>query len=228
MVAADGRIGAVHRFESRIERMRVVPKAGWRLSTDPADMGGMLYDLGAHLVDQALRLMGPVASVVASVRTVRGTGSDDDVTLLLTHVSGAVSHIVASQIGAFGSPRMSLFGTRGGLRIDASDTQEAALASGRSPADPQWGREPESSDAVLRTYDDASALSESAVALVPGAWTAFYPGVAAALRGDQAPPVLLEDVISNLRVLDAARESAATGSIVRLAPPAGHLASSTS
>ena len=47
-------------------------------------------------------------------------------------------------------------------------------------------------------------------------------------RDHSAPPVLLEDVISNLRVLDAARESAATGSIVRLAPPAGHLASSTS
>jgi scyllo-inositol 2-dehydrogenase (NADP+) len=230
MAIAQGRdIGRIHRYESRIERMRVVPKAGWRGSTDPADMGGMLYDLGAHLIDQALRLMGPVAAVEASVRTVReGHGSDDDVTVLLHHSSGGVSHLVASQVGAFAEPRMTLFGTRGGLRINASDSQEAALAAGLMPDDPRWGREPEGTDALMRVYSDTSELTESRVPLRAGSWPSFYAGVAAALRGEQEPPVLVSDVIEDLRVIDAARESALTGAVVRLAPPAGHRGSPTS
>jgi scyllo-inositol 2-dehydrogenase (NADP+) len=223
-VAHDGTIGRVHRFESRIERMRVLPKPGWRSSPEPADMGGMLYDLGAHLVDQALRLMGPVVSVAASVRTVRdGNHSDDDVVLLLEHQSGAVSHLVASQSGAFEAPRMTLYGTLGGLRIAAADSQEAALASGRRPVpDEAWGQEPTESAAVLRQYSDTNELTESRVTLDRGDWPAFYRGVATAVRGEGVAPVLVSDVVADLRVLVAARESGLRHSVVVLDPPAGH------
>jgi predicted dehydrogenase len=222
-IAADGRIGSVHRFDSRIERMRVQPKPGWRGSADPADMGGMLYDLGAHVVDQALQLMGPVASVSASVRTVRpADATDDDVTLLLTHVSGAISLLVVSQIGAFGDPRMTLLGTRGGLRIDASDSQEAALAAGRNPSSTDWGTEPSGTEAVLRLYDDENQPTDQPIALEHGNWPAFYRGVEAAIRAGTPDPVLVTDAIATLRVLDAARESGATGQTVHLDPPAAH------
>lgn len=228
-VARDGSIGTMHRFESNIQRMRVVPKPGWRNSTDPADMGGMLYDLGAHLVDQALLLMGPVVRVSATVRSVRVSGgTDDDVLIELDHESGAVSQLAASQIGAFDTPRLTLLGTRGGLRIDASDTQEPELAAGHDPAEPDWGREPATSAALLRTYDDANALTEERVPLTRGEWPAFYLGVERALRGSAEPPVAVDDVIANLRVLDAAREAGLSGSSVRLDPPAGHRASSMS
>ncbi len=228
-VAREGQIGRVHRFESRMERMRVVPKAGWKSSTDPADMGGVLYDLGAHLVDQALQLMGPVRSVMAFARTVRVVdGTDDDVILILTHVDGTITQLVASQVAAFGEPRMCLLGTRGGLRIAASDTQEPALAGGRDPAGADWGREAPDSAAELRIHDDDSTPTTTSRTLLRGDWPAFYAGVASALRGVTEPPVLVEDAIQSLRVLDAARESAAGGRLVSLDPPAGHRASSTS
>ncbi len=229
-VAESGRLGRVHRFESRIERMRVVPKGGWRDSTDPADMGGMLYDLGAHLIDQALALMGPVQHVTASVRSVRlADATDDDVVLLLEHASGAVSVLVASQVGAFPMPRFSLLGTRGGLRVKASDSQEAALVAGRVPGDGSpWGVEPEGTQARLRTFDDDSQPSEESVTLVAGRWPDFYIGVARAIAGEGEPPVSIDDVIADLRVMDAARESALTGARISLDPPAGHAASSTS
>ena len=221
-VAASGALGRVHRFESRLERMRVTPKPGWRNSTDPADMGGMLYDLGAHVVDQAIRLMGPVEKVMAILRSVRVPGAvDDDVLVALEHGSGALSLLTVSQVGAFGQPRMTLNGTHGGLRIDASDSQEAALVAGRRPSDAGgWGVEPPGTDAVLRTFDDGPA--ERAVPLVPGTWPEFYRGVESTLRTGAPPPVLVTDVVENLRVLDAARESASTGRTVRLDPPAGH------
>jgi predicted dehydrogenase len=222
-VARAGRLGLLHRFESRIERMRIAPKPGWKISDDPAEMGGMLYDLGAHAVDQALALMGPVVSVAATVRSVRPTDpTDDDVVLLLTHDSGAVSLVIVSQVGAFGEPRMTLLGTHGGLRIDASDSQEAAIKDGGNPAAAGWGREPAGTEALLRLLNDDNVATDTRVPLVPGAWPQFYRGVAAALQGEGDPPVRIADVIEDLRVLDAARLAGSSGTTVALDPPAGH------
>jgi scyllo-inositol 2-dehydrogenase (NADP+) len=222
-VARSGRVGAVHRYESRIERMRVTPKPGWRGSGDPADMGGMLYDLGAHVVDQALLLMGPATSVAASVRSLRPDfHADDDVVLLLTHESGGISLLTVSQIAAFNSPRITMLGMRGGLRIDATDSQEPALIAGRDPAAADWGVEPPGTEAVLRTMGEDNIAHEEAMPLLPGAWPTFYRGVSGALHDGAPPPVLVSDAIENLRVLDAARAAAVSRSVIPLDPPAGH------
>ncbi len=221
-VAESGALGMIHRFESRIDRMRVAPKPGWRGSADPADLGGMLYDLGSHLVDQALLLMGPAVSVSATVRSVRPTDpTDDDVVILLTHDSGAVSVLSASQVGAFSEPRMTLLGTRGGLRIPRADTQEDVLRTGLIPGT-DWGMEPEGHAALLRTYDDESAATERYLPLQAGQWPVFYREVEGAIRGQGPAPVAIADVIADLRVLDAARASSAASATIRLDPPAGH------
>lgn len=221
-VAEQGRLGLVHRFESHIDRMRVVPKAGWRGSPDPADLGGMLLDLGAHLVDQALALMGPAVTVSATVRSVRPLDpTDDDVVLLITHDSGGVSVLSASQIAGFGEPRMTLLGTHGALRILHSDTQEDVLRTGALPSD-DWGREPAGSEALLRTYTEDNVLTEAHVPLEHGAWPTFYRQVADAVRGRGEPPVPFNDAVQNLRVLDAARTAGTTAATVTLDPPAAH------
>ena len=221
-VAHSGVLGMIHRFESHIDRMRVVPKAGWRGSEDPADLGGMLYDLGAHAIDQSVALMGPVTRVSASVRSVRPLDpTDDDVVLLLTHDSGTISVVTVSQVSAFGDPRMTLLGTHGGLRVHATDTQEETLRAGVVPG-VEWGVEPAGTDAILRVFDDDSLVTESTIPMEHGDWPHFYREVAAAVRGDAPPPVLISDVIQSMRVMDAARESGATGATVTLDPPAGH------
>ena len=105
---ADGALGSVHTFESRFDRWRPEVKAGaWRESPDPADGGGLLFDLGSHLIDQAHVLFGPVDSVFAEVRAVRpGARVDDDVFVVLHHRSGTVSHLGASMVVADLGPRM--------------------------------------------------------------------------------------------------------------------------
>ena len=222
-VARDGRIGNVHRFASHIERMRVTPKPGWRGSGDPADMGGMLYDLGAHAIDQAILLMGPVTAVASAVRSVRpGFDADDDVVLLLTHASGTVSVVTVSQIGAFDAPRFTVLGTHGGLRITATDSQEPALAAGRDPSSADWGVEPDDSGAQLRTMGQDNVAHESVLPLERGQWPRFYAGVADAILEGAEPPVRIADVIENLRVIDAARLAGSTGTTVTLDPPAAH------
>ena len=227
-VAASGALGTVHRLDSQITKMRVVGKNAWRESADPALMGGQLYDLGAHLVDQALMLLGPVVGVFASARSVRNAqDADDDTTIILEHVSGAISRLTVSQLTAFTTPRIQLSGTRGGLRIDDYDVQEPVLVSGMRPHTGQagidaWGDQ--GGFALLRTFDDDSVMTETAVPMERGMWPAYYDGVARCLLEGAEPPVLIDDVVSNMRVIDAARESAATGTAIRLDPPAGHRA----
>lgn len=222
-IAASGVLGTVHRFESRITKMRVVPKAGWRGSAAPEDMGGMLYDLGIHAVDQAIALMGPVVSVGCWARSVRpGDPTDDDTTLVLTHDSGAISVLTVGQAHAFTEPRMLLLGTRGGLRIDPADDQEPDMLTGMSPASPEWGVRRPGTEAWLRTYDDDSVMTQERIPLERGAWPDFYAGVEQAIRGLRPTPVPITDAIADARVLDAARAAWATGTVVRLDPPAGH------
>src|SRR5439155_26815292 len=86
---ADGALGPVHRFESRFERWNPVPRTGWRESGDPAEAGGLLYDLGPHLIDQALQLFGPVRAVYSELdRRRAGVVAEDDAFIALTHASG--------------------------------------------------------------------------------------------------------------------------------------------
>ena len=222
---AEQPIGEVHRLESRIERMRLALKGNWRESATPADLGGVLLDFGAHLVDQALALMGPVVEVHATARSTRFAGtSDDDAQFMLRHASGAVSVLLGSQASAFAVPRFTALGTLGGIRIEASDTQEDALKAGRRPDDGQpWGQEPSGSVACVRLLRDGALEELPGVPLAAGRWNAYYPAVAAAIADSAPPPVPMADAVQNTRVLDAAQESAATGAGIVLDPPAAHL-----
>jgi predicted dehydrogenase len=215
----DGLIGTPHRFESRFERWRPTPKGGWREEGPADDLPGLLYDLGAHLVDQSLHLLGPVDRVFASVRRVRpGVIADDDTQVILEHSSGAVSVLSVSAASAFAGPRLRLLGTDGGLWIDSLDTQEDALRAGRRPGDADWGVEAD--DALLVT----GATPPRSITRDRGDWSAYYRGVAASLRGEGSPPVDPRDVVQDLRVIEAAHESGRTGTVVVLDPPAGHVA----
>jgi predicted dehydrogenase len=206
-LVGEGAIGTVTRFESRFERFTpgdVPPAAG----------GGTLRDFGSHLVDQALVLLGPVSAVYGEWRT-RANGLDDDVFVALTHDSGARSHLWGSWSQAAPGPRYRVTGTTGSIVVVPGDTQEEALVAGESPGSrlADWGAEPGSATGLL--YDTESRSRP--VALERGTWQRFYPAFAAAVRGTGPVPVEPEDAVETARVLDAARESAVTGDVVRLA-----------
>jgi predicted dehydrogenase len=209
----DGELGTVHRFESRFERWRPAIRTGvWRENPDPAQAGGLLYDLGSHLVDQALLLFGPVVSVYAEVGTVRpGAEVDDDVFIALTHAGGTRSHLWASSAAADLGPRFRVLGSAGAYVKYGLDPQEAALRAGRTPREPDWGTEPESAWGRLGTPEGTRR-----VPTVPGAYQEFYAGIRDALRVGSAPPVPIEEAIDVLTVLEAARSSARHTTVVTM------------
>jgi scyllo-inositol 2-dehydrogenase (NADP+) len=208
----DGELGEVLRYESRFERWRPGRKAGpaWRESRTPAEGGGVLLDLGSHLVDDALRLLGPAHSVYAEIDARRGGPADDDAFVAIRHESGAYSHLRTSAVTPAPGPRLRVLGTRAAFVVEHLDGQEADLREGRRPGPVEpWGAAPP--ECLVRGEEHAQVQSE------PGDWPAFYRGVFRWLSGIEAsPPVDPGDSLHVLEVLDAARRSASTGSLIAL------------
>ncbi|HXX90855.1 MAG TPA: Gfo/Idh/MocA family oxidoreductase [Acidimicrobiales bacterium] len=207
---ARGALGDVMRYESRFERWRPDARPeSWRETLPPQEGGGVLSDLGIHLVDQARDLFGPVRALYAEVEARRG-GADDDVFLALEHRSGVRSHLWAGALSAAPGPRLRVLGSRAAYVHPGLDGQEAALRAGAGPADPGFGEEPPARWGRLHHGDEAGEV-------VPGErgrWSDFYPGVLAAVRDGHAPPVRAQEAVAALAVLDAARRSAAEVTVV--------------
>ena len=198
-----GALGFVHRFESRFTRFRPEVQAGaWRERADPAEGGGLLLDLGAHLVDQAIRLFGPVRAVHAELDRRRpGAQVEDDAFLALEHGGEVRSHLWMSSLAPSPLPRFALQGTAGGFACDGIDPQEAQLREGFAPGDAVFG-----GASAPGRYTDR--LGTSPHPIERGDYAAFYRGVLEWLRRDAAPPVEPADAVAVLRVLDAARVTA--------------------
>ena len=206
---ADGVLGAVVRFESRFERWRPDPRPdAWREVGDPEEGGGLLLDLGSHLVDQAVSLFGEPTSVYAELdRRRRGAEVDDDSFVALTHANGERSHLWMSVVARLLGPRLRVLGLEGAYEKHGLDPQEDALASGGTPASESWGREPPERWGVLATDAEQPIETER------GRYQDYYAGVAESLRTGGAPPVDPRDSVEVLRILEAAVRSAASGTV---------------
>ncbi|MEU6093336.1 Gfo/Idh/MocA family oxidoreductase [Streptomyces sp. NPDC047079] len=212
----EGELGDVWRFESRFERWRPRPKGGWRESGDPAEIGGLLYDLGSHVVDQALVLFGPGASVYAESDVRRpGAEADDDTFIALTHTSGVRSHLYVSATAAQLGPRFRVLGSEAGFVKYGLDPQEAALREGLRPG-PDWGQEPESLWARIGAGESPLTGGGRPVPSLPGDYPAYYAAVARSLREGGPNPVTAHEAAAALDVLEAARRSAREGVAVAL------------
>lgn len=210
---ANGTLGDPYRFESRFDRWRPAPKPGWRERGAPEEAGGLLYDLGSHLIDQALVLFGPARTVYAEVDRRRpGVEVDDDVFVALEHASGPRSHLYTNVLSAQPGPRFRLLGSRSAYVKHGLDVQEAALRGGAVPTDARWGEERSDAWGLLGTAGDLRAVPTE-----PGAYQRFYEGLVAALRDGAPPPVDPDDAVAGLEILEAAQRSAADRRVVELA-----------
>jgi predicted dehydrogenase len=198
---AENAVGRVLRFESRFERWRPEVGTGWREHAD--DAGGLLFDLGSHLVDQAVQLFGPAQSVYAELELRRpGADVDDDDFVALEHGDGVRSHLWMSSVAAQGGARFRVLGDRAAYTKHGVDVQEEALRAGRSPDEPDWGEEPEDRWGRLGAGEELRDVPTE-----PGSYGAFYEAVAISLRDGLPPPVDPVEAVEVLEVLEAARRS---------------------
>lgn len=207
---ADGTLGDVIAFESRFDRWRPVPAATWK----EARAGGIWFDLGPHLVDQALLLFGRPDAVAADIATLRaGAPAPDHVQVSLRYPDKRVT-LHASKLVADHRLRFAVHGTRGSWIKHGIDPQEAATVAGRAPAGDDWGRDP--SDGLFTPGGGTS--DPVRIATLPGDYRLFWSALAAAIAGRAPNPVPPEEALAVMEVLDAGERSAASGCVVPLSP----------
>ena len=208
----EGSLGRVHRFESRFERWRPDAKHTWR-DRGPVEAGaGILYDLGPHLIDQAVNLFGTVVSVYAEVDSLReGVEADDDAFLALHHAGGTRSHLWMSALAAQGGPRFRVLGDGGAFTSHGMDPQEERLVAGQDPRAVDWGMVPETAWGVLGADGHTRPVPSAR-----GAYQEFYVGVREAVDEGEPLPVDPHEVIHGLEIIEAARHSSRIGEVVKL------------
>lgn len=214
-----GALGQLTRFESRFERFRPAIRAGaWREQDDPALAGGLLFDLGAHLIDQALQLFGWPETVYAEqARRRPGAKVDDDSFVALRFPGGAIAHLWMSAIPRHAGPRFRAVGTVGVYEKEGLDPQEDQLSAGLLPGDAGYGREPRGQWG--RLYTELNGVSVAAeVESLTGAYDTYYASVRDMVRDGAPPPVDPRESLATIRVIEAAQVSASRAEVVKLGP----------
>lgn len=195
----DGALGQVRTFESRFEWWRPDGFGNWRDTAAVSGGGGILNDLGAHLIDQAIQLFGPVTeSYGETANHGHPGGADTEAFVSLRHESGVRSRLymngMAAQVGA----RFHVLGSEAGYTKWGLDSQEPALAAGITPEDPAYGIDPQDSWGVLGK--DGSTMP---VPARTGAYPEFYTRLAAALQGEGPLPVDPAESLDVLKVVES-------------------------
>lgn len=204
----SGRLGAVSSFHSTMDQ------------NDPGTIeagpgGGLLRDLGSHLVDQALWLFGPARTVFASLDWADTASGPTDVGFIVTirHRGGVTSVLTATKRNHVEGRTLRVYGDAGSYLANSVDIQaEASLRGERPASDPRaWGYEPESAWGTLHTADGTVTVPAR-----QGSYVDYYEQFAAAVRHRAPAPVTSSEGVRLLRVLDAARDSDARSTSIDL------------
>lgn len=199
-VLAAGHLGKVVEFESRFDRWRPTPQGTWKEARE----GGSWFDLGPHLLDQALVLFGRPQGITADIATLReGAPASDYFHAILRYPDKRVV-LHSSKLAAANTLRFAVHGTGGSWIKHGIDPQEAAVIARKTPGGDDWGFD--SDDGVLTT----GGAEPTAAAWVNrrGDYRLFWHALAAAVRGEGPNPVPAGEALTVVEMLDAGLRSA--------------------
>ena len=172
----------------------------------PGPGTGLLYDLGSHLIDQALQLFGMPEAVFADIRAARKISLVDDYMELLLFYPTKRVRIKASYIVREPLPSYVIHGTTGSFIKARTDVQEKDLQAGISPANSDWGKEPENERGFLHT-EIAGKIVKEHIASVNGNYMEYYNGIYNAVTNGAALPVTAADARAVIQVIEKAYQS---------------------
>ena len=195
---SEGVLGRVTLFESHFDRFRPELRPGaWREQAQPGS--GIWFDLGPHLLDQALALFGTPQAVSADIRVEREGAAADDAFDVTLHYPGMRALLRASMLALSPGPTFAVHGTKGSFVKYGLDPQEAALKSGRTPDESHWDSEPPEMYGRLTTPEGTRT-----VPTIPSSFTHYYENIRDAILGKTQPAVTPEQVLNVMRGLELA------------------------
>lgn len=199
-------LGDLHEFEAHYDRYRPDPRTYGLWREKPTPGSGVFYDLGSHLVDQALQLFGPPKYIIADIRKQKPYSVVDDyfdVRLDYGFLKVLVkSGMLVREMG----PRYMMHGTKGSFIKYGEDPQEELLKAGELPVGPEWGKEPESQFGLIHTEIDGKVIREIYPS-VQGGFGAYYKNLYKSIR--EGAPVLESPAngYNVIRIIELAFES---------------------
>jgi predicted dehydrogenase len=196
----DGVLGRLVEFESHYDRYRnFIQEGTWK--EEAGDKTGVLYNLGPHMIDQALVLFGNPLSVTAHLQTLRTGGKVTDYYDIRLQYSGFAVLLKCSYLVREPGPRYSVHGTLGSFHKWGIDPQEEALKAGQLPVSKGWGTEPESDWGILHSEKDGQSFRQE-IETIPGNYSIFYEKVYDAIVHQKEPPVKPEEALLTQEILE--------------------------
>lgn len=201
--------GELKHFESHFDRFRPQVRQRWREQS--TDGGGILFDLGPHLIDQTLALFGKPEAVSARCHIMREGSNNIDYFDLTLHYPNHDAILHADLFSAGANRRFTIKGTKGGFEKFGLDPQEARLIEGQLPTDAAWADEPEESYGKFYSGTGATIIKTER-----GGYQDFFNETAEAIRQNQSPPVTAEEALLNIKIIELAIESSRSGKRLKL------------
>jgi scyllo-inositol 2-dehydrogenase (NADP+) len=180
---AQGWLGNIYHYEAHYDRFRPQLRNVWREKPGPGS--GILYDLGVHLIDQALQLFGPPHGLTADLVAQRDGAETIDYFHLVLDYGRMRAILHGSMLVAGPGPHFAVHGDRGSFLKYGMDPQEDALKAGKTPDDPQWGIDAPELYGELITAD----ASRRRIETIRGSYETYYAAVARSIKTGEPPPV---------------------------------------
>lgn len=207
---AAGKLGEIRQFESRFDRWRPQTADRWKDQRS----GGVWQDLGPHLVDQAIQLFGTPQAIMAELAGGDAMGAGANYAHVVLRQGEVRSVLHMSRSAHDGALRYLVHGSRGSYAKRGTDVQEKQSRGGMRPGAAGWAIDPE--PGLLTRVDAQGTATGQLVSNLPGDYLAFYRQLRAAMVGEGANPVLPDQALDVMRVLDAGTRSAQQGCWVTL------------
>jgi len=211
-VLASGKLGRMVDFEVHFDRFRNYIKESWK---DQANGTGTLYNLGSHLVDQALTLFGMPDRVFCDTRMLRDGALTDDSYDIWLHYPDFKCMLRSSYLVREPGPSFMIHGTEGSFLAWGSDPQERDLKDGLIPGSDGWGLDPDFSHAKINTDFEGKHIEE-AYPLLAGNYMEYYDNIYEAIRNNAPLEVTAGQARDVIRIIEAGYESSRTGEVIRL------------
>jgi len=199
-------LGELHEFEAHYDRYRPDPRTYGLWREKPTPGSGVFYDLGSHLVDQALQLFGHPKYINADIRMQKSYSVVDDYFDVRLDYGFLKVLLKSGMLVREMGPRYMMHGTKGSFIKYGEDPQEELLKAGELPVSADWGKEPESQFGLIHTEIDGKIIREIYPS-VQGGFGNYYKNVYASIR--ENTPVLEspENGFNIIRIIELAFES---------------------
>ena len=199
------RLGRIALYEAHFDRYRLQIRPGaWR--EKPEAGSGVFFDLGVHLIDQAMVLFGRPASITADIRIEREGAVVDDAFEVVLHYPKMRALLRASMIAIAPDLRFIVRGEKAAFVKYGIDPQEDALKRGETPRDDTWGREAREKWGTLYCSEDEAVTAET-IPTLPGDYRLFYANVRDAILGNASIDVTHEHMLDVMHALELAQEA---------------------